>query len=316
MSSSRPTRVRRTVLAVPGSSDRFITKARTLVVDALFLDLEDAVAPAAKAAARDLIVAGLHDPAGFTAPTVTVRVNDWTTPWTYVDVIETVSRAGERIDAIVLPKCTSAAQVQALDLLLTQVEHGAGLAVGRIGIEVQIEDALGLLHVAEIAQASPRLESLVFGPGDFMASLGMGGLNVGAQPEGYPADAFHHVLMSILVAARAHGLQAIDGPFVAIRDVEGFRASAEASAALGYDGKWVLHPGQVAAGNAAYTPRAADLERAGRIMDAYGEATSRAGGAVGAIVVDDEMVDEAGVKLAAALVARGQAATTPEEGTP
>ena len=207
-------RVRRTVLAVPGSSDRFIAKARGLGVDALFLDLEDAVAPAVKAESRGRIVDALNDTAGFAAPTVTVRVNDWTTPWTYADVIEVVSRAGDHIDALVLPKCTDAAQVKALDLLLTQVEQAAGLPVGRIGLEVQIEDALGLLHVDAIAAASPRLETLVFGPGDFMASLGMGGLNVGAQPAGYPADAFHYVLMRILVAARAHGLQAIDGPFV------------------------------------------------------------------------------------------------------
>jgi len=307
-STARPARVRRTVLAVPGSSDRFIAKARGLRVDALFLDLEDAVAPPVKAESRRRIVDALNDPAGFAAPTVTVRVNDWTTPWTYADVIEVVTGAGARIDALVLPKCASAAQVQALDLLLTQVEHAAGLPVGRIGLEVQIEDAVGLLHVREIAAASPRLESLVFGPGDFMASLGMGGLNVGAPPQGYPAAAVHHGLRSILVAARAHGLQAVDGPFVAIRDAEGFRASAALSAALGYDGKWVLHPGQVDDGNAAYTPAASDVERAGRIMDAYALATSRAGGAVGAIVGDDEMVDEAGVKLASAILARGRAA--------
>ena len=305
--------VRRTVLAVPGSSDRFIAKARTLGVDALFLDLEDAVAPAVKVESRQRIVDALNDTEGFAAPTITVRVNDWSTPWTYADVIEVVTGAGDHIDCLVLPKCTDAAQVKALDLLLTQVEQAAGLPVGRIGLEVQIEDALGLLHVAEIAGASPRLETLVFGPGDFMASLGMGGLNVGAQPAGYPADAFHHVLMSILVAARAHGLAAIDGPFVAIRDVEGFRAAAARSAALGYDGKWVLHPAQVDAGNAAYSPAEADFARAERIMAAYARATSVDGGARGAIVVDDEMVDEAGVKLAAAILARGRAAQAAKE---
>ena len=299
---------RRTILAVPGSSDRFIGKARSLGVDGIFLDLEDAVAPAVKVESRQRIVTALNDPAGFAAGLVTVRVNGWESPWTYGDVIEVVTGAGARIDALVLPKAQSAAQVQALDLLLTQVEHNAGLPVGRIGLEVQIEDAVGLLHVREIAAASPRLQSLVFGPGDFMASLGMGGLNVGAQPAGYPADAFHHVLMSILVAARAHGLQAIDGPFVAIRDVDGFRRSAELSAALGYDGKWVLHPAQVQAGNEVYSPRPADFERAQRIMAAYAQATELAGGAVGAIVVDEEMVDEAGVKLAAAILARGRAA--------
>lgn len=301
------TATRRTVLAVPGSSDRFIAKARGLAVDALFLDLEDAVAPAVKAESRQRIVGALTSE-GFAAPVVTVRVNGWESPWTYADVIEVVSGAGAHLDALVLPKAQSAAQVVALDLLLGQVEAAAGLPVGRIGLEVQIEDAVGLLAVNQIAAASPRLHSLVFGPGDFMASLGMGGLNVGAQPAGYPADAFHHVLMSILVAARAHGLQAIDGPFVAIRDVEGFRRSAQLSAALGYDGKWVLHPDQVAVGNEVFTPRATDFERALRIQDAYAGATALAGGAVGAIVVDEEMVDEAGVKLAAAIVARGRAA--------
>ncbi len=302
------TATRRTVLAVPGSSDRFIAKSRGLGVDALFLDLEDAVAPPVKEESRQRIVAALNSDEGFAAPLVTVRVNGWESPWTYGDVIEVVTGAGARIDALLLPKAQSAAQVHALDLLLTQVEHTAGLPVGRIGLEVQIEDAIGLLHVNEIAASSPRLQSLVYGPGDFMASLGMGGLNVGAQPAGYPADAFHHVLMSILVAARAFGLQAIDGPFVAIRDVEGFRRSAELSAALGYDGKWVLHPAQVEAGNQIYSPRQADFDRALRIMAAYAAATATSGGAVGAIVVDDEMVDEAGVKLAAAIAARGAAA--------
>lgn len=300
-------RARRTVLAVPGSSDRFIAKSRDLAVDALFLDLEDAVAPAVKAESRQRIVNALNE-GGFRAPTVTVRVNDWTSQWTYGDVIEVVGGAGEHVDALVLPKVSRAEHLVALDLLLTQVERMSGLPVGRIGIEAQIEDASGVANLSTIAAASPRLESLVFGPGDFMASIGMASLNVGAQPEGYLGDAFHHVLMSILIAARANGLQAIDGPFVAIRDVEGFTASAKRAAALGFDGKWVLHPAQVDAGNAVFTPSAANIERAHRIMAAYSEATAVAGGAVGAIVVDDEMVDEAGVKVAAATLAKANAA--------
>jgi citrate lyase subunit beta/citryl-CoA lyase len=301
MRTSHP---RRTILAVPGSSDRFIAKSRTQMVDAVFLDLEDAVAPAAKAEARDRVVAALTSGEGWRAGLVTVRVNDWTTPWTHLDVVEVVGRAGAHVDALVLPKCAGAHQVVALDLLLTQVEANAGLPVGKIGLEVQIEDAPGVVHVAEIAASSPRLETLVFGPGDFMASVGMAQLSVGSQPEGYPADAFHHVLMAILLAARAHGLQAIDGPFVGIRDLDGFVASARRSAALGYDGKWVLHPDQIAAGNAVYTPSAAQLTRARRIVAAHEQAASAAGGSVGAIVVDDEMVDEAGVKLAQALLAK------------
>lgn len=309
-SSSEPISPRRTVLAVPGSSDRFIAKSGTQPVDAIFLDLEDSVAPDAKAEARGRIVRALGDagPDGWQAGVLTVRVNDWTTEWTHRDVIEVIGGAGEHVDAVVLPKVTSAAQVIALDLLLSQVERANGLVEGRIGIEAQIEDARGLVNVNEIAAASPRMRSLIYGPGDFMASLQMGSVTIGGQPEGYPYDAFHHVHLSILVAARAAGIAAIDGPYVKIADVDGFTASARSSAALGFDGKWVLHPGQVEAGNAAYTPSAENFERANRITEAYSRATSAEGGSVGAILVDDEMVDEATVKLAAAVVAKGRAA--------
>lgn len=289
------------MLAVPGSSERFIEKSRGLPVDALFLDLEDAVAPAAKVDARAQIVAALKQ-GGWQAPTITVRVNDWDTPWTTADVLEVVGGAGAHIDAIVLPKVRTAEQVIALDMVLGQAEASVGLPVGRIGLEVQIEEAQGLQQVDAIAAASPRLETLVFGPGDFMASMGMRGLSVGSQIDGYDADAFHYVLSRILVAARANSLQAIDGPYVSIRDLPGFRKSAAKSAALGYDGKWVVHPSQVAAGNELFTPDPSQVERAERIVDAYSKATAVAGGAVGAIVVDDEMVDEAGLKVAQAIL--------------
>lgn len=302
-SQSRPFRARRTVLAVPGSSERFIEKSRGLPVDALFLDLEDAVAPAAKVDARAQIVAALKQ-GGWQAPTITVRVNDWDTPWTTADVLEVVGGAGAHIDAIVLPKVRTAEQVIALDMVLGQAEASVGLPVGRIGLEVQIEEAQGLQQVDAIAAASPRLETLVFGPGDFMASMGMRGLSVGSQIDGYDADAFHYVLSRILVAARANSLQAIDGPYVSIRDLPGFRKSAAKSAALGYDGKWVVHPSQVEAGNELFTPDPSQVERAERIVNAYSKATDVAGGAVGAIVVDDEMVDEAGLKVAQAILTK------------
>ena len=291
------------MLAVPGSSERFIEKSRGLPVDALFLDLEDAVAPAAKVDARAQIVAALKQ-GGWQAPTITVRVNDWDTPWTTADVLEVVGGAGAHIDAVVLPKVRTAEQVIALDMVLGQAEASVGLPVGRIGLEVQIEEAQGLQQVDAIAAASPRLETLVFGPGDFMASMGMRGLSVGSQIDGCDADAFHYVLSRILVAARANSLQAIDGPYVSIRDLPGFRKSAAKSAALGYDGKWVVHPSQVAAGNELFTPDPSQVERAERIVDAYSKATAVAGGAVGAIVVDDEMVDEAGLKVAQAILTK------------
>ncbi|MGW6122480.1 HpcH/HpaI aldolase/citrate lyase family protein [Nocardia sp. NPDC055165] len=298
---------RRSVLAVPGSNPKMIAKAKTLPVDEVFLDLEDAVAPGAKAAARANIVAALNEP-GWGSQLRVVRVNDWSTEWTFADVISVVEGAGSWLDAILLPKVTDAGQVQALDLLLTQVEKASGLEVGRIGIEPQIENALGLRNIDAIATASPRVQTLVFGPADFMASINMRTLVVGEQPEGYDVgDAYHHILMTILLAARAHGLQAIDGPYLQIRDVDGFRRAAARTAALGFDGKWVLHPGQVDAANEIFSPRQADYDRAELILETYAFHTSEAGGARGAVMLGDEMIDEASAKMAQVVADKGRA---------
>jgi citrate lyase subunit beta/citryl-CoA lyase len=224
-------------------------------------------------------------------------------------VIAVVSGAGANIDAILLPKVTSGAQVVALDLLLTQLEKADGLEVGRIGIEPQIENALGLRNIDEIATASARVQTLVFGPADFMASINMRTLVVGEQPEGYDTgDAYHHILMTILLAARAHGLQAIDGPYLQIRDVDAFRRAAGRTAALGFDGKWVLHPGQIDAANEIFSPRQSDYDHAELILDAYDYHTSAAGGARGAAMLGDEMIDEASRKMALVIAAKGRAA--------
>ena len=285
-----------------------LEKAQGLDVDEVFFDLEDAVAPGAKDAARHNVVAAARD-GEWSGKTVGVRVNDWSTPWTHRDVIEVIGARGSRVDTVVLPKAESAHHVAALDLLLAQVEHGAGLEVGRIGIEVQIESARGLVDIGAIAAASPRVEALVFGPADFMASVNMRSLVVGEQPDGYDAgDAYHHALMTILVTARAHGLQAIDGPYLQVRDADGFRRSARRTAALGYDGKWVLHPDQVAIGNEVFTPAQSDYDRAEDILTAYAQATSAAGGHRGAVMLGDEMIDEASRKMALVVAAKGRAA--------
>jgi citrate lyase subunit beta/citryl-CoA lyase len=306
--SPRPVRPRRSNLAVPGSSQKMIDKARALPVDQVFLDLEDAVAPLAKPQARQTIVAALTE-GGWGERLRVVRVNDWTTPWTYRDVVEVVEGAGADLDCIMLPKVQSAEHVVALDLLLTQIERSVGLEVGRIGIEAQIENARGLLAVEAVAQASPRLETIVFGPADFMASIAMKTLVVGEQPPGYDVgDAYHHILMTILMAARAHDKQAIDGPYLAIRDVEGFRRVAGRSAALGFDGKWVLHPGQVDAANEVFSPRQEDYDHAEDILDAYAWYTSADGGARGAAMLGDEMIDEASRKMALVVAGKGRAA--------
>ena len=305
----RPYRARRSCLAVPASSERFISKARGLPADEVFFDLEDAVAPAAKAQARANAAAAVAGDWG--GRLVAVRVNDAATQWAHRDVLDVVS--GGRVDAIVLPKVTSPDHVVWLDLLLGQVEREAGLPVGRTAIEAQIEDARGLAAVNAIAGASARLEALVFGPADFMASVGIRSLDVGGQPEGYAGgDAYHYALMRILIAARARGLQAIDGPYLKIRDVDGLRRSAASSAALGFDGKWALHPSQIEVVNQAFAPSRADYSRAAAIIEAYAHATTVQ--ARGAVMLGDEMIDEASRKMAEVIVARGNAAGYAEIG--
>lgn len=308
MSASSRNRPRRSCLAVPGSNPKMIDKARGLPADQVFLDLEDACAPLAKPGARRTIVAALNE-GGWDGKTRVVRVNDWTTEWTYRDVVEVVEGAGANLDCIMLPKVQTAEQVHALDLLLTQIEKTMGYEVGSIGIEAQIENARGLVNVNAIATASPRIETIIFGPADFMASINMKSLVVGEQPPGYDVgDAYHHILMSILMAARATDVQAIDGPYLQIRDVDGFRRVAGRSAALGFDGKWVLHPGQIDACNELFSPRQEDYDHAELILDAYAWFTSDEGGHRGAVMLGDEMIDEASRKMATVVAAKGRAA--------
>ena len=271
-----------------------------------------------KPEARKTIVAALNE-GGWEGKTRVVRVNDWTTEWTYRDVTEVVEGAGANLDAIMLPKVQTPEQVHALDFLLTQIEKTMGYEVGAIGIEAQIENARGLNNVVAIAEASPRLETIVFGPADFMASINMKSLVVGEQPPGYTeGDAYHYILMQILMAARANDLQAIDGPYLQIRDVDGFRRVADRAAALGYDGKWVLHPGQIDAANETFSPSQEDYDHAENILDAYEWFTSEAGGAKGSAMLGDEMIDEASRKMALVIAGKGRAAgmTRGEHWTP
>jgi citrate lyase subunit beta / citryl-CoA lyase len=286
--STRVLRSRRSNLAVPGSSPKMLEKAKGLPADQVFMDIEDAVAPLAKPDARKNIVAALNE-GGYDGKVRTVRVNDWTTHWTYRDVVEVVENAGQNLDCIMLPKVQTAEQVVALDLLLTQIEK--------------------TMNVNAIAAASQRVETIIFGPADFMASINMKSLVVGEQPQGYDVgDAYHYILMQILMAARAYDKLAIDGPYLQIKDVEGYRRVAGRSAALGFDGKWVLHPGQVDAANEVYSPRQEDYDHAELILDAYDYYTSAEGGARGAVMLGDEMIDEASRKMALVISAKGRAA--------
>ena len=300
-------RPRRSCLAVPGSNPRFLDKARTLPADQVFLDLEDACAPLAKPGARKNIVAALNE-GGWGDRIRVVRVNDLTTHWTYRDVIEVVEGAGANLDCVMLPKVQTATQVHWLDTTLTQIEKTMGYPVGRIGIEAQIENARGLINVDEIAGASDRLETIIFGPADFMASINMKSLVVGALHPDYPGDPYHYILMRILMAARANEVQAIDGPYLQIRDTDGFAEVARRSAMLGYDGKWVLHPGQIKIANQVYSPSQQDYDHAELILDAYDFHASEAGGKKGSVMLGDEMIDEASRKMALVISAKGRAA--------
>jgi len=296
---------RRSCLSVPGSSERFLAKAPTVPADMIFLDLEDSVAPLEKESARAKVVDAIKNQ-DWGDRVLCVRINAWDTKWTYGDVIEVVGRAGERLEEVMLPKVQSAAEVVALDLLLTQVEANSGLAPGHIGIEAQIETARGLIEVENICAASPRLETIIFGPADFAASMEMPVLTGGVQIAEYPGDHFHYVFNKILMAGRANGLQVIDGPYLKVRDPDGFRDYCQRTRILGYDGKWALHPDQVTILNELFSPTQEQFDHAHDLLEAYREATE--GERKGAVMFGDEMIDEASRKMAVKFVTRGERA--------
>jgi citrate lyase subunit beta/citryl-CoA lyase len=303
---------RRSCLSVPGSSERFLEKGPKVPADMTFLDLEDSVAPLEKESSRAKVVDAIKNQ-DWGERVLCVRVNAWDTKWTYGDVIGVVGNAGERLDEVMLPKTQSAAEVVALDLLLAQVEINAGLPPGHIGIEAQIETTRGLINVEEICAASPRLETIVFGPADFAASMEMPVLTGGVSIAEYPGDHFHYVLSKILMAGRANGLQVIDGPFLKIRELDALREYSNRARTLGYDGKWALNPDQVTVLNEVFSPTQEQYDRALAILTAYRQATEDE--RKGAVMFGDEMIDEASRKMAVKFVTRGErAGLTPSSG--
>jgi citrate lyase subunit beta / citryl-CoA lyase len=299
---------RRSCLSVPGSSEKMLRKAPNLGADMVFLDLEDAVAPLEKEAARDKVVKAIND-LDWGDTVLCVRVNAWDTKWTYRDVIHVVENSSERLDEIMLPKVQCAADVQALDMLLTQIEETTGRK-SQVGIEPQIETARGLINVEEICAASPRLETIVFGPADFAASTEMPVLTGGVQIAEYPGDHFHYVFSKILMAGRANSLQVIDGPYLKIRELDALRDYAMRTRILGYDGKWALHPDQVKVINEVFTPTQEQFDHAIDLLEAYEKATTEgdAGERKGAVMFGDEMIDEASRKMATKFLRRGERA--------
>ena len=296
---------RRSCFSTPGSNERFLEKAPTVVADMSFLDLEDSVAPLEKEAARAKVVGAIREQS-WDDRVLCVRVNAWDTKWTYGDIIEVVGKAGERLDEVMLPKVQSAAEVVALDLLLSQVEQTCGLPPRHIGIEAQIETTRGLIAVDEICAASDRLEAIIFGPADFAASMEMPVLTGGVQIPEYPGDHFNYVFSRILMAGRANSLQVIDGPYLKVKDIDGLRDFSMRTRILGYDGKWALTPDQVTALNEVYSPTQEQFDRAFDILDAYEKATGS--DRKGAVMFGDEMIDEASRKIATKFVTRGERA--------
>src|SRR3954464_160487 len=296
---------RRSCHATPGSNEKMLGKAPGLGADMVFLDLEDSVSPLEKEAAREKVVNAIKNQ-DWGDTVVCVRVNAWDTEWTYRDVITVVENAGERLDEIMLPKVENAAQVVALDLLLTQIEKVTGRQ-SRVGIEAQIETAEGLINVEEICAASDRLETIIFGPADFAASTEMPVLTGGVSIPEYPGDHFHYVFAKILMAGRANGLQVIDGPFLKIRELDALREYSMRTRILGYDGKWALHPDQVKVINEVFTPTQEQFDHAFDILEAYEKATTE-GERRGAVMFGDEMIDEASRKMALKFVTRGERA--------
>jgi citrate lyase beta subunit len=286
----------RSVLTVPGSNPRMIEKGLASATDAVILDLEDAVAPAEKAHARSIVVEALRH-GDWQGRQRTVRINGLDTTFCYGDIVWLVEHAGDHIGSIVLPKIDHPDQVRAIDQWLGLYERASG-RTEPIEMEVQIESAAGLVHCEAIATSSPRVAALIFGPGDFAASTGIPASNIGMVDQwdvAYGGHRWHYALSRIQLAARAAGCRAIDGPFADFRDARSLRRSATMSRALGFDGKWCIHPAQIEVVNEVFSPRPDEIERARAILTAYEAALERGSGAV---ALHGEMLDAASLRVA------------------
>ena len=289
--SQRPQRARRCQLSVPGSSEKMMTKAAGLGIDHVFLDLEDAVAPAEKPAARGKVVEALNS-LDFGSSVRCVRINDLETRWAYKDVIEVVSGAGANLDTIMIPKVKYAHDVVWVDILLNQIEMEIGLKK-KIGIELLIEEVEGMQNIDAISVSSPRLEAMVFGMGDYSASQGVNVRAIGGDG-GYPGDIWHYQRQRLVIACRSAGIDPIDGPFGNFKDDDGYRRECTRSSILGCVGKWAIHPAQVPHSQEIYSPNPEDVTHARTIAAAYDEAVANGQGAA---QVDGTMIDAASVRI-------------------
>ena len=291
MTERPPRRARRVQLSTPGSSEKMIQKASESKADHVFLDLEDAVAPSQKRDARKKIIQGLKT-LDWGKKTRCVRINDLTTEYAYEDIIEVVEGAGEHLDTIMMTKVQTTADVLFADKLLHQIEKKLKMK-RKIGLEALIEEVEGMQNVDAIAACSPRLECLVFGMGDFSASMGVTNKNVG-ETDGYPGDIWHYARFRLVMACRAAGIDPVDGPFADFKNPDAYREECKRSMILGCVGKWAIHPSQLDIALDVYSPKAEDIARARKLEKAYAEAEAAG---LGAINVDGIMVDVASIRI-------------------
>jgi citrate lyase beta subunit len=303
----RSPRLHRSELAVPGSNPTFIDKAADSDADVVFLDLEDAVAPPEKEQARKNIIQALHDiDWAERGKTVSVRINGLDTPYMYRDVVDVVEQAGSRLHTILVPKVGVAADLYCVEAMVNQIEQAKEISTP-IGTEALIETALGMANVETIAASGGRLEALHFGVADYAASLRARTVNIGGLNPNYPGDQWHAALTRMIVACRAYGLRAIDGPFGDFSDSDGYLDAARRAAALGAEGKWAIHPSQVELANTVFTPPEEEVTRARRIIEELRRAESEGRGAAS---VDGKMIDAASERMAQTVITLDDAIQT------
>ena len=291
----RKTRLHRSELAVPGSSPKMFEKAITSNADVVFLDLEDAVSPQDKIPSRKNIIKAIKEMNWKEkGKTISIRINSLDTHYMYRDVIEIVEEVGEKIDTILIPKAGSASDVYMVDCLLTQIEDNKKFK-NKIGIECLIETALGMSNIKEIAKSSERLEALHFGVADYAASLKARTVIIGGLNPDYPGDQWHHGLSQLVMTCRAYGLRAIDGPFGDFNDKDAYIASAKRAAAIGFDGKWAIHPSQIDLANEVFSPPEKEVNKAIRILEELEKAAKEGKGAA---QLDGRMIDAASARMA------------------
>lgn len=301
---TRPSRLRRSELSTPGTSPKMMAKAAASEADLVFLDLEDAVAPSEKEGARAPIVEALNT-LDWGGKTRAVRVNGVHTQWSHDDVVEVVTGAGANLDMLILPKVKAPRDVWFVDTLLDQLETKLRLEPGRIGLELLIEETEALARVEEIAGCSPRLEALILGVGDLSASQGIRTGHIGEAGDRYPGDMWHFARNRMIVAARANGLDAVDGPFANFGDDDAYRREAGWAATLGAVGKWAIHPRQVPLANEVFSPTQGEIDQARSVVDAV-RAAEAAG--EGAASLNGLMIDAATARIFSAVLERAEMA--------